>query len=356
MFETKKYFYSLPEELIASEPLAERDASRLLIVHRTARRIEHKKFKDLPECLDPNYRLVANNTKVFRARLIGKRKDTDGKIEFFMLERLGPKTWKGLMRSAARVTPGFEFVLGESTGRRVNARVIAREENPAGVLLTAEFSDDPAQLELGEVPLPPYIVSRMNPGLDHRAEIQRYNTAFAKIEGSVAAPTAGRHFTEAMISALRARGIPWDELTLHVGLGTFKPVTVSDVREHEMHAEEVQITEALANDLNAWKRDGKKILAIGTTSTRALEGRVDPVTHQLIAGNGRVRLFIHPGSHHRWRFVDAMLTNFHLPESTLLMMVADFVGDLEWVHAIYQEAIRERYRFYSYGDAMLILP
>ncbi len=355
MFETKNYSFHLPEELVAAEALSARDASRLLVVHKNEHRIEHRMIRDLPSILTSNHLIVANNTKVFRARLPGRRKGTDGKIEFFMLTRMGPKSWKGLMRSAARILPGFEFIIGEGS-REITGRVIAREENPAGVLLTAEFSEDPARSGWGEVPLPPYIVSKrtsQNKAIDHPSEIERYNTEFAKIEGSVAAPTAGRHFTAELISRLKAQGIEWNELTLHVGLGTFKPVTVQDVREHEMHAEEVAISEQLADHLNVSKAQGKKILAIGTTTTRALEGR--SLNGRLQAGQQPVNLFIHPGSHHQWQTVDAMLTNFHLPESTLLMMVADFIGDLSWTREIYQTAIHEQYRFYSYGDAMLIL-
>ena len=354
MFKTQDYSFVLPEALIATEALPNRDASRLLVVHRQARKIEHRSIQDLPQILDANYRVVANNTKVFRARLLGRRKSTQGKIEFFLLERLSEKKWKGLMRSAARVLPGFEFEIGEGEGM-LEGKVVDREESNSGVVLTAEFSKDPTLTEWGEVPLPPYIVANRQAPIDHRSELERYNTIFASEEGSVAAPTAGRHFTPELVEALLRKGIRWDEITLHVGLGTFKPVTVADVREHQMHSEWTTISAATAARLNEWKSAGKKILSVGTTTTRALEGFYNSEKKELGSGSRGIQIFIHPGSGHTWAMADAMLTNFHLPESTLLMMVADFVGDLEWLKQIYQEAISMKYRFYSYGDAMLIL-
>jgi S-adenosylmethionine:tRNA ribosyltransferase-isomerase len=259
------------------------------------------------------------------------------------------------MKTGARVLPGFRFRIPDPEGLWVEAEVLEREESPAGVVLTARFSRDPVEAGLGEVPLPPYITSKR--GEARRDELQVYNTVFGTREGSVAAPTAGRHFTPELIASLKSRGMEWHELTLHVGLGTFKPVSVEDIREHVMHAEPVEIPESVAFALNEVKRQKRTVLAIGTTSTRSLEGMstVGATGPELMSGTSDVDLYIHPGSDHVWKFTDAMVTNFHLPESTLLMMIASFIGDLGFTLHAYDEAVRGRYRFYSYGDAMLIL-
>jgi S-adenosylmethionine:tRNA ribosyltransferase-isomerase len=382
LFSTQTYSFDLPSELIASEPLAKRDDSRLLVVHRNSHTIEHRLISELPEILKNSagktpFALVANNTKVFRARLFGNRVGSGGKVEFFLLRPLSPENsgkkliWTGLMKVGAKVHPGFQFQVQDVTGE-----VLAREETSAGVVYTVKFSDDPVARELGEVPLPPYIVAqrllkeknaeavlvepKVKPDVksdvksSEEKELIAYNTIFAKEEGSVAAPTAGRHFTRALIQSLRDAGATWNEITLHVGLGTFKPVKATDVRDHKMHAELAMVPASVAEELNAARAQGSKILAVGTTSTRTLEsfGRD---SHRLESGTKEVDLFIYPESGHEWHWVDAMLTNFHLPESTLLMMVASFIGDTSWLLEIYQEAIAQGYRFYSYGDAMLIL-
>lgn len=360
-FQTRDYFFDLPNELIAAVPLEQRDTSRLMVVHRAKGIIEHRSIQDLPEILDSSYSIVANNTKVIRARLLGERVGTGGKVEFFLLRKLPShegslSRWQGLMKTGAKVNPGFEFFVNGAQGK-VLGKVIAREDTNSGAIFTAEFSSDPVVAQLGEVPLPPYIQAKLegqNVDLSSEKVLREYNTLFASEEGSVAAPTAGRHFTPELIRALSAKGIDWNELTLHVGIGTFKPVTVSDLREHLMHAEATTISPAVAQKLNQAKREHRKILSIGTTSTRALEGFCD-AQGVLESGTKDINIFIYPGSEQKWKFVDAMLTNFHLPESTLLMMVASFIGSRERAMEIYQEAIREKYRFYSYGDAMLIL-
>lgn len=354
---TKNYSFELPESLIASEPLSVRDHSRLLVVNRTLGTIEHKQILDLPQILDSSYSLVANNTKVIRARLLGNRIGTGGKVEFFLLKKMITQMsecsrWQGLMKTGSKIAPGFEFQVGEIFGK-----VLAREDTNAGAIFTAEFSRDPVQAQIGEVPLPPYIQAKLegsNADFNSEKILNEYNTLFASEEGSVAAPTAGRHFTPELISQLKTGGVDWNEITLHVGLGTFKPVMVTDIREHLMHAEAASISKEVANALNAAKSSRKKILAIGTTSTRTLEGFTDS-KGLLESGTKDLDIFIYPGSSHEWKFVDAMLTNFHLPESTLLMMISSFMGSRERTLEIYQEAIKEKYRFYSYGDAMLIL-
>ncbi len=355
LFDVRNYQYTLPDELIAAEPLQQRDRSRLLVVNRRSRTWEHRIFSEIPTILDPGTVLVANNTRVIRARLLGEREATGGKVEFFMLRRVESGCWEGLMKTGARVVPGFQFRIPDREGNWVRAEVIRREDSPAGVILTAKFSRDPVDADIGEVPLPPYIVAKRKEWGPE--ELETYNTVFGTQAGSVAAPTAGRHFTPELITGLKVAGMDWQELTLHVGIGTFKPVSVPDVRDHVMHAEPVEITSKVAETLNASKRAGRTVLAVGTTTTRALEGRSVPGSKgfDLIPGTSDVNLFIHPGAAYEWKFVDAMITNFHLPGSTLLMMVASFIGDLGFTLRVYEEAVQERYRFYSYGDAMLVL-
>ena len=356
-FLTKDYFFELPAELIAAEPLIERTASRLLVFNRIKNTIEHRYIKDLPQILDSSYSIVANNTKVIRARLLGERLGTGGKVEFFLLKKVKTSPdilpqWQGLMKAGAKISPGFEFRVNG-----IHGKVLARHDTNAGAIFTAEFSVDPVAAQIGEVPLPPYIQAKLEekkPDLTSEKTLIEYNTLFASQEGSVAAPTAGRHFTPDLIAQLIANGIDWNEITLHVGLGTFKPVTVTDLREHQMHAEEACITERVALVLNTVKKAPQKILSIGTTTTRTLESFCNP-EGILESGTRDLDIFIYPGSGHQWKFVDAMITNFHLPESTLLMMISSFIGSREKALGIYQEAIKEKYRFYSYGDALLIL-
>ena len=355
LFKTSSYSFLLPEELIATEPLAARAASRLLVVRKESRTFEHLMIKDLPNLLSSNYSIVANNTQVFKARLLGNRLGTGGKVEFFLLKNLGENLWQGLMKTGARVYSGFQFEVQGKNGESTVGEVLTREESTAGAIYTAKFSKDPLDCGVGEVPLPPYIMAKRDALADD--ELEKYNTAYASRIGSVAAPTAGRHFTPELIERLKQKGIDWTEITLHVGMGTFKPVGVPDIRNHEMHAEWTELSVEVANRLNLAKESGKRILSIGTTTTRTLEGRAiqTPKGFRLEAGDRDVNLFIHPANYGHFRFVDSILTNFHLPESTLFMMMAAFLGDLAFLHEIYQAAIKEKYRFYSYGDAMLIL-
>jgi S-adenosylmethionine:tRNA ribosyltransferase-isomerase len=372
MNKRSEYSFDLPESLIAAFPLESRADARLLVVHKNARTIESRFVRELPEILPAKSVLVANNTKVIRARLKGARilpadsllssatGSAPGKIEFFLLKKLAPALWQGLIRSSAKITPGFCFWVG-SEDARINAEVISREYTNAGTIFTVKLSRDPVDAGMGEVPLPPYIVAKRNGQDSKDDELQTYNTVYAKHEGSVAAPTAGRHFTPELIAELRSRGIDWQEITLHVGLGTFKPVMADDIRDHTMHGESSFISDEVASSILQAKSASRPIIAVGTTSTRTLEGRAvrtcspnEALT--LEPGEKEINLFIHPGSGHDWKLIDGMLTNFHLPESTLLMMVAAFVGDLEFTKKIYHTAIAEKYRFYSYGDAMLILP
>jgi S-adenosylmethionine:tRNA ribosyltransferase-isomerase len=351
------YSFELPESLIAAYPLEKRSDARLMVIRKNTYSIEHYFVHDLAKILPENAMLVANNTKVFRARLTGTRVGSAGKVEFFLLKKLDHALWQGLIRSSARVTSGFQFAVGNGVIETL-AVVVDRKDTNAGTLFTVKLSDDPVALNLGEVPLPPYITTKRGTQVTGIDELETYNTTFAKQEGSVAAPTAGRHFTKELIKELKSKKIDWQEITLHVGMGTFKPVTVDQLSEHLMHAESSFIAEETARSILLAKKENKSIIAIGTTSTRTLEGRAvrNPQGQvELPSGEKDVNLFIHPSSGHEWKLVDGILTNFHLPESTLFMMIATFVGDVDFLKKAYQTAIDEKYRFYSYGDAMLIL-
>lgn len=365
-FQKALYRFELPEDRIAQTPLQQRDQSRLLSVRPYPELgVEHLKVHDLVERLSPGTVVVVNNTQVFPARLLGHRKkvlkegraEGGGAVEFFLLKSVGPKRWQGLMKAGSKIQVGFEFEVPAPHGM-VGARVIAREDSLSGAVFTAEFEKDPVENRLGTVPLPPYIknaIAQSSGQIEPQKveeELARYNTTFASQVGSVAAPTAGRHFTPQLIQALKVRGVEWVELTLHVGIGTFKPVAVDDVREHRMHAETGSVSPEAAQKIQAAKDQGRTIFAVGTTSVRTLEGFWNSKTSKLEAGVRDLDLFIYPGSGHRWSVVDEMLTNFHLPESTLLMMICDFYSNREEMIRIYEAAIREQYRFYSYGDAM----
>ncbi len=360
IFDTSSYNFDLPDSLIADTPLKSRDQSRLLVVNRLSRTIEHRNVFELPEILSPDFVVVANNTRVFKARLLGEREGTGGKVEFFLLSQKGVLEWKGMMKAGAKVTPGFSFRIPTPSGVSIRGEVVSREESPGGALFHARFSHDPVLLDAGEVPLPPYIVQQREArgrSTGETDELSLYNTVFSKESGSVAAPTAGRHFTLELIESMKKRGIPWEEITLHVGIGTFKPVNAADVRHHTMHEEATGLSDGVAARLNAYKTEGRKILAVGTTTARTLEGRALLSANPMVLEPGRkeVNLYIHPGSGHEWKWVDALMTNFHLPGSTLLMMIASKIGDLGFTLEIYRKAIEEKYRFYSYGDAMIIL-
>jgi S-adenosylmethionine:tRNA ribosyltransferase-isomerase len=319
------YDYVLPEELIAQRPLPRRDESRMMVLHRREQRIEHRKFAELGEFLAPDDLLVLNNTRVLSAR----RFSDDGRIEFLFLEQLAPARWKCLVKPGRKMRVGSVAKIYGATARveeicASGERVIAldREEN---------------LFEGGSIPLPPYIGRSSDP-----SDVERYQTVFAEVPGAIAAPTAGLHFTPEILAAL-----PHTFVTLHVGAGTFQPVKTETIADHHMHEERFSISESAATAVNAAKR----IVAVGTTTVRVLESATRR-DGKLIGQHGATDIFIHPPA--EIRYVDRLLTNFHLPRSTLLMLVSAFAGR-EFVLAAYAEAIRERYRFYSYGDCMLIL-
>lgn len=344
---TADFEFELPRELIAEHPADPRDSARLLVVDRKARTWRHRVFSDLPDLLNSGDVLVRNNTRVVPARLIGRRAATGGKWEgLFLKEEPGPR-WRILATTRGRPRIGEEIVVG----RGLRLILEARGDDGSWIVIPKPADGEPAStpdlLERhGQTPLPPYI--RGGRGDDD--DVLDYQTVYAQEPGSAAAPTAGLHFTEALFQRLASRGIAWVDLTLSIGVGTFRPIQADCVEDHVMHAEHVQLTPHAVHEIVAHKRRGGRVIALGTTSTRALEtaaagGALEPFT-------GETRLFIKPG--HVFHAVDGLITNFHLPRSSLLVLVSAFAGS-ELIRSAYAEAVRERYRFYSYGDAMLIL-
>jgi S-adenosylmethionine:tRNA ribosyltransferase-isomerase len=337
--------YQLPDELIAQEPLAERDASRMLIVDRSSQTWRESNFRELPEQLASGDVIVINNTRVFPARLRGRRLPFGGSVELLLARELEPNKWEALARPARRLRVGDQIEFADGVLR---ARVADALENGIRVIEfeTDQHFDDVID-RIGEPPLPPYI---------HRAgtwdiDRNRYQTVYATERGAIAAPTAGLHFTTGVLASLNARGVHVAEITLHVGYGTFEPVRVADVTKHQVAAERFSINEATAACLNEARANGKRIIAVGTTTARALESAAS-ASREVSEQSGLASLTIIPG--YKFRMVDGLLTNFHLPKSSLLMLVSTFAGH-ELVMAAYRHAVENRYRFYSYGDCMLIL-
>ncbi len=351
--------YELPESLIAQQPAKPRDASRLLVLDRARGSWEHRRFSDIVEYLGARDVLVANDTRVIKARLLGQRRMPDGKlggkVEFLMLEELEPRVWEGLLHASAKYNPGLRFHIPTPDGRGLEGELVrGSSESDIGAVV-ARFDRDPVESGAGEVPLPKYIRrAQLAEHLHaHAHDIEDYQTVYARVPGSAAAPTAGLHFTPELLARLRGRGVGWENVTLNVGVGTFRPVKVDDVSLHVMHEERFEVGAAAARAITEAKREGKRVIAVGTTSVRTLESAWDPAEHELRAGPGRTRLYIRPGAY-EFGIVGAMVTNFHLPKSTLLMLVSAFAGR-ELVLDAYREAVREKYRFFSYGDAMLII-
>ncbi|MBS5949373.1 MAG: tRNA preQ1(34) S-adenosylmethionine ribosyltransferase-isomerase QueA [Clostridium sp.] len=333
-------FY-LPEELIAQHPLEKRDASRLMVLDKKTGSIEHKSFHDVIDYLNEGDTLVLNNTRVMPARLIGEKENTGGKIEFLLLKRIEGDKWECLAKPGKRAKIGQKFTFGKG---KLKCQVVDIVEEGNRVI---EFSYDgifeQVLDELGEMPLPPYITERLE-------DRERYQTVYSKEKGSAAAPTAGLHFTEELLKEVKAKGINIAYLTLHVGLGTFRPVKVDDINEHIMHSEFYHLDKENADIINETKKRGNKVIAVGTTSTRTLETIGDE--------NGFVReqsgwtdIFLYPG--YKYKVIDELITNFHLPESTLIMLVSALAGKENVMNA-YNEAVKERYRFFSFGDSMII--
>lgn len=334
--------YDLPEELIAQTPLLERPASRLLVLDKETGAIAHKRFCDILSYLEPGDCLVLNNTRVIPARLFGEREDTKAPVEFLLLSQKDGDVWDVILKPGKKCKPGHIISFGDG---RLKAEIL--EITDGGNRLVRFHYDgifNEILSELGEMPLPPYIHEKLQ-------DRDRYQTVYAKHDGSAAAPTAGLHFDEALLDTVREKGVKLAFVTLHVGLGTFRPVKADKVTEHLMHSEYYQMDEGTAELINSTKREGKKVICVGTTSTRVVESIADE-NGFVRAACGDTNIFIYPG--YQFKCLDGLITNFHLPKSTLIMLVSALAGR-EHVLSAYNEAVREQYRFFSFGDAMLIL-
>lgn len=340
---TSDFDYELPEELIAQHPAAQRDHSRLLVMDKYTGAVEHRVFRDIVDYLHAGDVLVLNNTKVIPARIFGVKEGGTAKIEVLLLKRDDdlPNTWEVLVHPGKRAKVGTVIDFGEG---RLKGEVIANTS--AGRKVTFHFDGIFEEIleELGTMPLPPYIHEQLE-------DQNRYQTVYAKVDGSAAAPTAGLHFTTELLETLRQNGIEIEEVLLHVGLGTFKPVSEEDIEDHEMHSEYYEISQETADRINKAKAEGRRIISVGTTSTRALESAAKD--GRLQAGSGWTNIFIYPG--YKWQIIDGLITNFHLPKSTLMMLVSA-LSTREHILAAYKEAVAQRYRFFSFGDAMFTNP
>jgi S-adenosylmethionine:tRNA ribosyltransferase-isomerase len=346
---TSDFDFDLPERLIAQTPPPERGTSRLLVLHRETGAIEHRSFPDLAEYVHPGDTLVLNDTRVIPARLLGVKADTGAKAELLLLTRLEGDRWEALAKPGRKLRRGTRLHFGaDEAGRPLLAAVVEEERDMGLRVVRFEYEGVFQELldRLGQMPLPPYIKTRLD-------DPDRYQTVYAREAGSAAAPTAGLHFTQAFLEQLEERGVRLCRITLHVGLGTFRPVTVEEVEQHKMHAEWYLVSEEAAAILNETRAEGGRIVAVGTTSARTLETLAQRFPDGPVeACSGWTDIFLYPG--HQFRLVDALLTNFHLPRSTLVMLVSALAGR-ENVLAAYREAIRLEYRFFSFGDAMLII-
>ena len=337
------FYYDLPQELIAQDPLADRSSSRLMVLDRETGRTEHKIFKDIIDYLNPGDCLVINDTKVIPARLIGEKVDTGAAIEVLLLKRKEDmvNTWEVLVKPGKKAKIGAKISFGG--GKLIGEVIDIVEEGDRLIQFTFDGIFEEILDELGQMPLPPYITHKLE-------DKNRYQTVYAVHEGSAAAPTAGLHFTKELLAQIEAKGIKIARVTLHVGLGTFRPVKVENILEHHMHSEYYEVTQEAADIINNTKASGGRVIAVGTTSTRTLESVAD--THGCIkACRGWTDIFIYPG--YEFKAIDCLITNFHLPESTLVMLVSALAGR-EHVLAAYEEAVKEKYRFFSFGDAMFI--
>jgi S-adenosylmethionine:tRNA ribosyltransferase-isomerase len=336
------FYYDLPEELIAQDPLEDRSSSRLLSLDKTTGAISHHSFREVPQFLRPGDCLVLNNTKVIPARLIGQKEETGAAIEVLLLKRKDKDRWETLVKPGKKARPGARIVFGDGL---LKAEVIdILEEGNRLIQFTYDGIFEEVLDQLGEMPLPPYITHKLQ-------DKNRYQTVYAKYEGSAAAPTAGLHFTPELLSSIEQMGVKLAYVTLHVGLGTFRPVKEENILEHHMHSEFYQITQEAADTINETKMRGGRVICVGTTSCRTIESAADE-TGKICPGSGDTEIFIYPG--YNFKVLDGLITNFHLPESTLIMLVSALAGR-EAVLKAYQEAVTQKYRFFSFGDAMIIL-
>ena len=340
--DVKDFYYDLPQELIAQDPLEDRSSSRLMVLDKITGEVEHRHFKDITEYLRPGDCLVINNTKVIPARLYGVKEGTEAKIEILLLKRKENDIWETLVKPGKKCKIGTKIVFGEGilTGEVVD---IVEEGNRL-IQFHYEGIFEEILDRLGQMPLPPYITHQLQ-------DKNRYQTVYAKYDGSAAAPTAGLHFTPELLQQVRDMGVEIAEVTLHVGLGTFRPVKETDVLKHHMHSEFYKTEQSEADKINKAKKEGHRVIAVGTTSTRTLESAADE-NGFLTEKSGWTEIFIYPG--YQFKVIDALITNFHLPESTLVMLVSALAGR-EHVLAAYETAVEEKYRFFSFGDAMFIV-
>lgn len=339
--DVREFDYNLPEELIAQDPLEDRAASRLLVLDKKSGDVEHRTFRDIKSYLRSGDVLVINNTKVIPARLYGVKEETGAVIEILLLKNKGNDIWETLVKPGKKAKPGVRIIFGD--GLLTGEVIDVVEDGNRLIQFTYEGIFHEILDQLGQVPLPPYITHKLE-------DRSRYSTVYEKYEGSAAAPTAGLHFTKELLQEIREMGVQIAEVTLHVGLGTFRPVKVDKVEEHHMHSEFYSVEEDQAELINCAKAEGRRVIAVGTTSCRTLESAADRKGH-IRAGSGWTDIFIYPGF--EFNILDALITNFHLPQSTLLMLVSALAGK-EHIMNAYEEAIRERYRFFSFGDAMFI--
>ena len=338
---TSDYYYELPQELIAQDPLEDRSSSRLMVLDKETGAVSHHVFREITSFLNPGDCLVLNNTRVIPARLMGAREETGGAVEVLLLKRHAGDVWECLVKPGKKARPGTRLVFGDGL---LHAQVEDVVED--GNRLIRFFYDgiwEEVLDRLGEMPLPPYITHKLQ-------DRNRYQTVYAKFDGSAAAPTAGLHFTPKLLQQIEDMGVDLAYVTLHVGLGTFRPVKVENVKEHHMHSEYYQVSAEAAEKINRAKESGHRVICVGTTSCRTVESASDENGH-LEECCDNTDIFIYPG--YRFKVLDALITNFHLPESTLVMLVSALAGR-EHVLAAYEEAVKERYRFFSFGDAMLI--
>lgn len=343
MTELKKsdFYFDLPQELIAQDPLEDRSASRLLVLDKETGAVEHHSFKEITNYLRPGDCLVLNNTKVIPARLMGVKEDTGAVIEVLLLKRRENDVWETLVKPGKKARPGTKLVFGDGSLRAEVTDVV--EEGNRLIRFSYEGIFEEALDRLGEMPLPPYITHKLQ-------DKNRYQTVYAKYDGSAAAPTAGLHFTKELLAKIEEMGVKIAYVTLHVGLGTFRPVKEDNILEHHMHSEHYQVTQETADVINRTKERGGRVICVGTTSCRTVESAADE-SGKVQAGCGDTEIFIYPG--YRFKVLDCLITNFHLPESTLVMLVSALAGR-ENVLSAYEKAIEERYRFFSFGDAMFI--
>lgn len=336
------FYFDLPQELIAQDPLEDRSSSRLLVLDKNSGKVSHHVFREIIAYLNPGDCLVLNNTKVIPARLLGEREGTGAHVEVLLLARRDKDVWETLVKPGKKCRPGTRLVFGDGLLRAEVLETV--EEGNRLIRFEYEGIWEEVLDRLGEMPLPPYITHKLR-------DKTRYQTVYARYEGSAAAPTAGLHFTKELLEEIEKKGVKIAYVTLHVGLGTFRPVKEENVLDHHMHSEWYQVSPEAAELINSTKESGGRVICVGTTSCRTVESASDE-QGRVAAGSGDTQIFIYPG--YRFRVLDGLITNFHLPESTLVMLVSALAGR-EHVLAAYEEAIRQRYRFFSFGDAMMIL-